>query len=65
MLPISDKNINTLLEKHLPAAPALKESLLNGPIAQVPSSYFDNVDETLVEKALTRLNRVAGPSNID
>ena len=62
---MTPENIETLKKKHPPAAPAFSGSLLFGPIQDVPQSYFDAIDEGMVDSALNKLHGSTGPSNID
>lgn len=64
ILPLSNTVIETLKEKHPPAAPATKNSLLHGPVEEVPPSYFDDINEQKIARAIRTTKGAAGPSNI-
>ena len=65
VLPMNNDNLNLLNKKHPPGAPALLGSLLQGPILDIPKSFYDSIDEFMIEKAVARTHGAAGPSNVD
>ena len=65
VLKLTDKVIKELQEKH-PAAAATEEgSLLYGPVQQVPSNYYDEIDEQMILKAAKLTKGAGGPSHVD
>ena len=65
MLPLNDETLQGLYAKH----PLLKDvkpfSLLYGPIDDVPSTYFESIDEELIQKVAMATHGAAGPSKLD
>ena len=52
VLPLDADTIKKLKEKHPRAAPAYTGSLLNRPIDQIPVTYYDSIDEFMIERAI-------------
>ena len=65
VLPMNEENLNLLYEKHPKGAPVYKGSLLHGPIVDIPKTFYDNIDEIMIEKVIARTHGAAGPSNVD
>ena len=65
VLPMNDENLALLREKHPKGAPVVSGSLLEGPILEIPSSFYDDLDESMIEKSIARTHGAAGPSNMD
>jgi len=65
VLPMTKTNLDLLIDKHPRGAPALKGTLLYGPLYDIPKSFYDNIDEIMIEKAIARTHGAAGPSNMD
>lgn len=65
VLPMNDENLDLLKEKHPNAASVFSNSLLEGPILDIPDSYYDSIDIMMIEKAIARTHGAAGPSNMD
>ena len=65
VLPMNDENLELLNDKHPNAAPVVSESLLEGPILDIPDSFYENIDEMMIEKSIARTRGAAGPSNMD
>ena len=61
----NDEIMQGLQEKHPPPAPIAENTLLFGPINNFLPSYFDAIDEAMIQNA-TRLTKGAGgPSQLD
>ena len=65
VLKLSDEVLEDLTQKHPAPAPILENSLLHGPVNQVPPAIFDIMDEQLILKAAMRTKGSAGPSGMD
>ena len=65
VLQLSPEVINELQTKHPIANPVKYGSILLGPKLQVPSSYFNDIDEHLIQKAALLTKGSAGPSGLD
>ena len=64
VLPLDADTIKKLKKKHPRAAPAYTGSLLNRPIDQIPVTYYDSIDEFIIERAIKSTKGAAGPSNM-
>ena len=62
---LDDKILEALHEKHPKQAPIKPETLLNGPINRVLTSYFDEIDEQMIYKAVSQTKGAGGPSQLD
>ena len=51
ILPSTPETIKELKKKHLEQAKLYKDALLTGPTQKIPSTYFDKIDENLIQKA--------------
>ena len=65
MLEVDDDTLNELKKKHPPPAKIDKEVPFQGPIKQVPHSYFDCIDEQQILKAAQLTKGAGGPSLLD
>ena len=65
ILPLNDETLQGLYEKHPPPKDIKPFSLLYGPIDDVPSTYFESIDEELIQKAAIATHGTAGPSKLD
>ena len=65
VLPVTDELLNDLKMKHPAPAPIQPNILLNGPLEQVPTNYFDSIDEATIRKASKMTNGATGPSQFD
>ena len=65
ILPLNDETLQGLYEKHPPPKDIKPFSLLYGPIDNVPSTYFESIDEELIQKAAIATHGAAGPSKLD
>ena len=54
-----------LQEKHPSAEPIADDTLLNGPIREIPPSIFEFIDEQLIMKIALKTKGSAGPSGAD
>ena len=64
-MPLNDETLQGLYAKH-PSPKDIKPfSLLYGPIDDVPSTYFEFIDEELIQKVTIATHGAAGPSNLD
>ena len=65
ILPLNDETLQGQYEKH-PSPQDIKPfSLLNRPTDDVPSTYFESIDEELIQKAAIATHCAAGPSKLD
>ena len=65
VLNLSKEVLNDLHEKHPPAEPIMENSLLYGPIRDIPPSIFEMIDEQLIMKVALQTKGSAGPSGAD
>ena len=65
LLPVTDVVINELKKKHSDPAPIQSDILLHGPLEQVPSNYFDSIDEGTIHRAAKLTKGAGGPSQLD
>lgn len=65
VLPMNEENLNTLKSKHPPSSPALSSALLQGPVLDVPSTYYETIDAKMVDMAIKRTKGAPGPSGLD
>ena len=65
ILPADDKTITELKLKHPDPTNILSHSLLQGPIEQVPSTYFECINEDVIKNATRQTKGAAGPSKLD
>ena len=61
LLPVNDDILRELRLKHPQPAPIQPNILLNGPLEQVPTNYFDSIDEVTIHRAAKLRNGAAGP----
>ena len=64
-MPLNDETLQSLYAKHPLPKDVKPFSLLYGPIDDVPSSYFESIDEELIQKVAMATNGAAGPSKLD
>ena len=57
--------LNELKLKHPTAAEIEDNSLLSGPVQNIPSCFFDGIDEHAIFNAASRTKGAAGPSGMD
>ena len=62
---VNDDILRELRLKHPQPAPIQPNILLNGPLEQVQTNYFDSIDEVTIHKAVKLTNGAAGPSQLD
>ena len=65
ILPSTPETIKELKKEHPEPAKIYKDALLTGPTQKIPSSYFDKIDENLIQKAAKKTGGAAGPSHFD
>jgi hypothetical protein len=65
LVEMNDATIKELKMKHPPPAPLVEETLLFGPIEDVPVSYFDCINEDLIHRAANYTRGSCGPSHMD
>ena len=67
ILPVDEKTLNSLGQKHLLSQPAYEETLTNGKPCKpvIHLIIFDNINEELVKKAAVRTKDVSRPSGLD
>ena len=65
ILPITEETMKLLHEKHPTGEPLHEEMLLSGPIQQVHSVIFDDINGDLVRKVAMKMKGAAGPSSFD
>ena len=59
-----EKALKDLKLKHPAQAEVKKDSLLHGPM-KIPNCYFDEIDETMIGKAVSLTKGSGGPSHVD
>ena len=62
---INDDVINAFKQKHPKPSPILENTLLNGPVNEVLSCYFDNIDEEIVLETSSLTKGAGGPSQLE
>ena len=62
---VNDQVVRELQEKHPAPQKIPNETLYEGPINKVLPSYFDEIDESMVLKAITLTKGAGGPSHMD
>ena len=65
VLDLNDDVLRDLKKKHPEPSPIKENSLLNGPIENIPASYFDTIDESMVQSAARLTKGAGGPSQMD
>ena len=65
VLGMNDNVFNELQKKHPDPGPISENSLLNGPVENIPVSYFDPIDENMIQKAARQTKGVGSPSQLD
>ena len=66
ILPLNDETLQCLRDIHHPPPKDIKPfSLLYGPTDDVPSTYFESIDEELIQKAAIATHGAAGPSKLN
>ena len=62
---MNDNVFNELQKKHPDPGPISENTLLNGPVENIPISYFDLIDENMIQKAARQTKGAGGPSQLD
>ena len=65
VLQLDENVLKNLKSKHPAPAEIKQDSLLFGPINQLPKSYFDEIDEIMIGKAASYTKGSGGPSHVD
>ena len=65
VLTINNEVVDKLREKHPTPGDIAENSLLNGPLPQTPTSYFDNINESTIRTAASLTKGAAGSSKLD
>lgn len=65
VLPLDDKTLNALKQKHPKSQPAYEETLINGDPPVIHPIIFEDINEELVRKAAIRTKGGSGPSGLD
>ena len=66
VLDMNDMNVfNELQKKHPDPGPISENTLLNVPVENIPMSYFDLIDENMIQKAARQTKGAGGPSQLD
>ena len=65
MLPLTEQTLAQLKRKHPNPSGIRGETLLNGPIRQMDTAYFDCIDGNMIARATKMTNGSAGPSTTD
>ena len=65
ILPSTPGTIKELKKQHPEPAKIYKDARLTGPTQKLPSSYFDKIDENLIQKAAKETRGAVGPSHFD
>ena len=64
-LPSTPETIKELKKKHPEPAKIFNDALVTGPKQKIQPSYFDKIDEGLIQKAAKKTKGAAGPSHFD
>ena len=64
-LPLNEKTLELLRQKHPKASPASESVLLTNDIEKVHPIKFENITEELVRKAALKTKVGSGPSSMD
>ena len=62
---MNDNVFNELLKRHPDPGPISENTLLNGSVENIPISYFDLIDENMIQKAARQTKGAGGPSQLD
>ena len=65
ILSLTETVLGDLKEKHPEAGKIHPNTLLQGPIKNTLASYFDNIDETMMQQAAMLTRGAGGPSQLD
>ena len=65
ILPLNDETLALLRQKHPNASPKNEYNMLQGPIKEIPSVVYDEIDEELIIKAVKSTKGGSGPSGMD
>ena len=65
ILPLDEKKLNSLKQKHPQSQPAYEETLINGEPPLIHPIIFDDINEEVVRKATIRTKGGSGPSGLD
>ena len=65
VLDMNDNVCNELQNKHPDPGPISENTLSNGPFENIPISYFDLIDENMIQKAALQTKGAGGPSQLD
>jgi len=65
VLPLSEDTIKGLKAKHPDPGKVSDDSLLRGPVDQLPASFVEGINEQLIMKASLRTKGSSGPSGLD
>ena len=65
ILPLDEKKLNSLKQKHPQSQPAYEETLINGEPPVIHPIIFDDINEELVRKAAIRTKGGPDPSGLD
>ena len=65
VLEMNDDILRDLKKKHPEPSPISENSLLNGPIENIAASYFDSIDEHMIQSAARLTKGAGGPSQMD
>ena len=62
ILPVIEETLAELKQKHPSPAPIQQNFLMHGSLLEVPTIYFNSIDETTIKKAAKLTKGAAGPS---
>ena len=65
VLPLDDKTLSLLKQKHPASSELNEEVLLIGEKPSVPPVVFENIDKSMVREAALKFKRGSGPSGLD
>ena len=65
ILPLDEKRLNSLKQKHPQSKQACEETLINGEPPAIHRIIFDDINQELVKKAAMRTKDGSGPFGLD
>ena len=65
ILPLTETVLGDLKEKHPETGKIHPNTLLQGPIKNTPASYFDSIDELMIQQAAMQARGAGGPPQLD
>ena len=65
LVEMNEDTFNELKKKHPDPSPVAEETLMFGPVEEVPDSYFDCINESMIFRAANFTHGACGPSHMD